>query len=182
MSASHRPGSNRDGLTPKQDREGCDGDDEATLDTRVVDSPRRNLLCPEEDGRHDGDEGQTDHGDPDGDAVPLLNDDAQQEDPQRDFGDGHAQHGKRLSDHLVVDSLDCFVHGQGIYRLAEAVMTSDRDEDGIQEKEHLHRGQFSPKEADFRNGRHTPMPMCRHDHRGRWPCSRISWCTAGEGP
>lgn len=74
-------------------------------ETDVVDGTSGTALDPEHDNGENGHDAEGDHDDPDGDALPGLDSEAEQEEAEGELGDGHADHGKRLADHLPLDGL-----------------------------------------------------------------------------
>lgn len=69
--------------------------------------------------------------------MPRLDHNAEEENTQRQLGDGHSQDGKRLPDHLQVNRMHCFVHRQGHDGLSKTVLAGESEKHSVQKQEDL---------------------------------------------
>ena len=124
-------------LTSEQHGKGRNPEATLSLDTGVVQRPRREALCPEQDGYHDRDGQGQDADDPESNLVPQLHHDAQEKETQRDLGCGHSDHGEGLTNHLPFNGPHGVVKLQRRHGLTEAVAGRDLEKDGVEEEHHL---------------------------------------------
>lgn len=133
----------RVGPTSEENGDRCHVNLTLALDPHAVkDLFGRDALSPKDDGGDDRDKHERHHGDPDGNLVPQLNDDAQQEQTKRRLGYAHANDGKCLTNHLVLDGHGSIVKGffagiQAGHRLAKAITSGNVNKDGIEQNQDL---------------------------------------------
>lgn len=99
---------------------------------------RRRTLQPEDEARGDGSRHEASHGDPDGNLVPSLLDEPQQEETKRPFRNRHAEDRKCLANGLEEDRMDLVVGALNVLHvLPEAKVCRDGGEDGVEDEKDL---------------------------------------------